>query len=518
MTYPTDARLDGAAEGDDTDRESPAEVAYIEKLKDCFDEMVVYKDLRKTNFFQSLSLPSFMRDWLLRKFEDDEGSFDKERIARFVKKFIPRKDDWINIKNQIIFERETVKFLAKVAIDIDIATGAISFALPDFGLGFKETLIESSVWNECKDDLLKGGETWGMVELGWRSPEDFDASFESKRSKGKASGGKIRLLSFTNFCPYTIDPQLYKDARREFTVDEWLNVILGAVDYNAQGYDSEEEKLTMITRLLPFAEKRLNLIELAPKGTGKSYLFGNVSRFGWLSSGGVMSRAKMFYDQSKRREGLIAGNDFVTLDEVQTISFTDTDEMRAALKGYLEQGNFTVGNYKGVSDAGVILCGNVSQDVMAGDGFVNMFTELPSVFHESALIDRFHGFIKGWNIPRMSEDLKISGWALNSEYFCSILHELRGDASYRAFVDEHVTFPDTADTRDSEAVKRITTAYLKLLFPHVASSDDISKSEFKHYCLDRARKMRETIKYQLGLLDREYEGKALPAFDVCALE
>ena len=91
----------------------------------------------------------------------------------------------------------------------------------------------------------------------------------------------------------------------------------------------------MLTRLLPFVEKRLNLIELAPKGTGKSYLFGRVSRFGWLSSVGVMSRAKMFYDQNKRKEGLISGNDFVVLDEVQTISFTDVDEMRAALKGTL---------------------------------------------------------------------------------------------------------------------------------------------------------------------------------------
>ena len=131
-------------------------------------------------------------------------------------------------------------------------------------------------------------------------------------------------------------------------------------------------------------------------------------RFGWLSSGGVMSRAKLFYDQSKRREGLITGSDFVTLDEVQTISFTDTDEMRAALKGYLEQGNFTVGDYKGVADAGMVLCGNIRKEIMDADGYSNMFVELPVVFHESALIERFHGFIKGWNIPRMNDDLKVS--------------------------------------------------------------------------------------------------------------
>lgn len=488
-----------------------------DKLRDCFDEMVVYKDLQKTNFFSALSLPAFMRDWLLKKFEDEDGEFDKDELLRFVKKFIPRKDDWTAIMNRIIVENEKVKFLAKVSINIDIKTGEVSFALPDFGLGFKDTIIESHVWDVCKDDLVKGKDVWGMVELGYRSPDDFDFEFEYEKKSSKAKNskaGKITLVSFKNFCPYRIDLDQYKDARKDFTTEEWIDVILGAVDYNAAGYETQEQKLTMLTRLLPFVEKRLNLIELAPKGTGKSYLFGNVSRFGWLSSGGVMSRAKMFYDQSKRREGLISGSDFVTLDEVQTISFTDTDEMRAALKGYLEQGNFTVGDYKGVADAGMVLCGNIRKEIMDADGYSNMFVELPEVFHESALIERFHGFIKGWNIPRMKDDLKVSGWALNSEYFCSIMHELRGDMTYRAIVDELIVVPAGADTRDTEAVKRIATAYLKLLFPHIQSAKDISYYEFKKYCFDRARKMRDTIKYQLGLLDIEYSGKDLPPFTI----
>lgn len=490
---------------------------YIEKLKDNFDEMVVYKDLKKTNFFSALSLPAFMRDWLLKKFENDDGEFDKEELGRFVKKFIPRKDDWNAIKNRIIVEGEKVKFLAKISVNIDIKTGEISFALPEFGLGYKETIIESDVWGSCKEDLVRGKDIWGMIELGYRAPDSFDIEFEYERTKSKAKSskeGKIKLISFRNFCPYQIDVEQYKTARSEFSIEEWIDLLLGAVDYNASGYKNAEEKLTMITRLLPFVEKRLNLIELAPKGTGKSYLFGNVSRYGWLSSGGIMSRAKMFYDQSKRREGLISGSDFVTLDEVQTISFTDTDEMRAALKGYLEQGTYTIGDYKGVADAGVVLCGNIRKEIMDADGYSNMFVELPTVFHESALIERFHGFIKGWNIPRMNDDLKVSGWALNSEYFCSILHELRSDMSYRTIVDELVVVPDGADTRDTEAVKRIATAYLKLLFPNVQSVNDISAYDFKRYCLDRAKKMRDTIRYQLGLLDSEYAGKDLPVFTI----
>lgn len=485
-----------------------------EKLRNCFDEMVVYKDLKKSNFFSALSLPSFMRDWLLKKFEDENGQFDSDELVRFVRTYLPRKDDWISIKNRVVIEHERVKFLAKIFVDIDIKTGEVSFSLPDFGLSSKDTIIEDIVWQNCKEDLLCGRETWGMIEVGYRPPDDYDIEFQKNRAKG-ANRGKIKLTAFKSFCPYTVDIDYYKDARKEFSTSEWIDVLLGAVDYNASGYlDDDEKKLTMLTRLLPFVEKRLNLIELAPKGTGKSYLFGRVSRYGWLSSGGTMSRSKMFYDQNKRAVGLVSGNDFITLDEVQTISFTDVNEMRAALKGYLESGIFTVGNYEGTADAGVILCGNIRKETMDADGYSNMFEELPSIFHESALIERFHGFIKGWNIPRMNDDLKVAGWALNSEYFCSILHELREDMSYRAIVDELIEVPEAADTRDTEAVKRIATAYLKLLFPNVREPGDITARVFKRYCLDRARKMRDTIKYQLGVLDEEYRGKDIPVFSV----
>lgn len=283
-------------------------------------------------------------------------------------------------------------------------------------------------------------------------------------------------------------------------------------------YDKAASFALMLTRLLPFVEKRLNLIELAPKGTGKSYLYGRVSRFGWLSSGGAMSVPKLFYDQSRRTEGLIAGYDFVTLDEIQTISFTDVDKVRSALKGYLESGEYTVGNHKGIAWAGMILCGNIPKEIMDNDATTDMFTELPSEFHESALLERFHGFIKGWNIPRMNDDLKLNGWALNSEYFCSIMHELRNDSSYRAIVDRLIEVPDGADTRDTEAVKRIATAYLKLLFPYVRQPEDIRTADFNRYCLRRACKMRSIILTQMGIMDIEYAGRDIPQFKVRTIQ
>lgn len=476
----------------------------VEKLKDSFDEMVVYKDLKKSNFISSFKLPSFMRDWVLKRFQDEDGTVDTEGASDFIREFIPKKEDWKSIQNRVVYQLERVRFLAKISIQISIRDQSLSFALPDFGLGYKETVIPGEVWDRCSDALLKAEENWGIVELGYRFPET---------DKG---AGKIMLTDFQDFCPYFIDLDEYKYARENFTLDEWIDVILGAVDYNAAGYESRKQKLAMITRLLPFAEKRLNMIELAPKGTGKSYLFGSVSRYGWLSSGGTMSRAKMFYDISRRTEGLVFGHDYVALDEVQTIRFTDVDEMRGALKGYMENGKYTVGNHEGSADSGIILLGNIPSESM--NEYMNMFSELPAVFHESALIDRFHGFLKGWDLPRMNDDLKISGWALNSAYFSSILHELRDDPGYRAIVDELVEVPPKADTRDTEAVKRISTAYLKLLFPHAERPDDISAEEFETFCLKPAMEMRAIIKLQLGILDpEEFGGKTIPDFRVrCA--
>ena len=321
------------------------------------------------------------------------------------------------------------------------------------------------------------------------------------------------LTNFTSFCPYTVDLDFYKEARAEFTTEEWIRLLLGAIDYNADGYKSETEKLATLTRLLPFVEKRLNLIELAPKGTGKSYLFGQISRFGWLSNGGTMSRAKMFYDMSKRAPGLVSCNDYVAIDEIQATEFPNPLEMRSSLQGYLENnGTFTVGTYSGTGEAGLILLGNIDQEIM--DEYQFMFGDLPGIFRiDGALLDRFHGFIKGWDIPQVNDGMKICGWALNSEYFCTIMHLLREDISYRAIVDQLLEVPDDAYTRDTEAVKRIATAYLKLLFPQVKTVEDVNPKEFKRYCLTPACKMRRIIRMQISMFDSSYNSE-LPQFTI----
>jgi ATP-dependent Lon protease len=363
-------------------------------------------------------------------------------------------------------------------------------------------LIEDYVWNRTKDDVVKTAGGWGLVQLGYRSPDDVSPR------------GCFTLLEYKNFCPYTIDLDAYREARCQFTTDEWVNVVLGAIDYNPEGYEDWVQKHTVLTRLLPFIEPRLNLVELAPKGTGKSYMFGRVGKYGWLVSGGTLTRAKMFGDINGKCPGLIASNDFVALDEIQSINFPDPSEMQGGLKAYMESGEITVGKNRIIGGAGVILLGNILQTEMEESR--DMFQRLPEVFHESALLDRFHGFIRGRDIPRMSENLKINGWALNTEYFSEIMHMLRQPAEtliYRHVVERLVEYPSGADTRDTEAVLRLCTAYLKLFFPHVTEPNAIDKGDFKRYCLRPAVQMRTVIRQQLQTIDPlEYGGKNVAAY------
>ncbi len=464
-----------------------------EKLREIFEDMAVYKDLKSSAFVKTLGLPAFLRDWLLRKFEDETGAFDVDEVREFAETYLPKREDWTQIKDRVMFENERVTILTKISVNIDVKTKEITFDLPMFGLSTKDTVIEADVWNRVKGELINSQETWGLVELGYRAP------IQEIHQKGK-----IRLTNFTNFCPYTVDLDFYKDARAEFSTEEWIDLLLGAIDYNAEGYRDNGEKIATLTRLLPFLEKRLNLIELAPKGTGKSYIFGSISRYGWLSNGGTMSRSKMFYDMSKRMPGLVSTNDYVAIDEIQATEFPNPSEMRSSLQGYLDNnGVFTVGTYSGTGEAGLILLGNIDQDLM--DDYKFMLGDLPGIFRvDGALLDRFHGFIRGWDIPQVNNGMKICGWALNSEYFTTIMHMMRDDISYRAIVDQLVDVPDHAYVRDTEAVLRVSTAYLKLLFPNARSPEDLNLREFRRYCLDPAIKMRRIIRRQISMFDASY--------------
>lgn len=484
-----------------------------DKVKEVFADMVVLKAPQRSEYFSNLSIPSYMRDWLVMKFSDEDGEVDYDSVRRYIKRYIPSREDFEQYKFQMV-NGETVQFLARVRVSVDVKSGKTLFELPDFGgsRGGAAGVVSYDVAEEWQATLLHESENWGIITLTW--------TMEGTPSKPK---GVISMVGYRPFCPYSVDLDFYREARKEFDIHEWIDVIISAVDYNPDGYRdkdgniSENTKLFFLRRLLPFVEKRVNLIELAPKGTGKSYVFEKISKRGWLISGGTVSRASLIYDNSKKTGGLLTRFDYVGFDEVQSITFEQPGQIQQALKHYMEFGEIKGFDAMLTADAGVIVLGNINADRF--DINKNMVEHISDVFGESATLDRFHGFIPGWEIPRMTTGMIAQGWAINTEYFAEVLHSLRDDLSYTAIVDKLIDYPSNADKRHMTAIKRLCTAFMKLLFPNVQSVDDIEKEDFIKYCLNPAMEMRSVIYKQLCIIDpKEYDvpNKRIPDV-VCVL-
>ena len=461
-----------------------------DKIKTVFSEESVLKNSDKYSVFSGFSIPSFVKDWLIKMFTDENDELDENGLKRFINNNLANNQK--NIKGTLITDKKEVTLLARIIVEPDIKKGKLRFSVPDAGLKMNECEIPDYVAREHPE--LKGGEVWGIVTLDYLMP----ASGEK---------GAILLEKFKSFKPYTVDFDYFSLKREKFDLIEWVDFLIRSMEYNPDGFDSFTQKLLFISRLLVFVEPNLNMMELAPKGTGKSYVFSNLSKYGWTVSGGTVTRAKLLYDIARESPGLIQQYEFLALDEIETIKFQDENELRGALKNYLESGSFTVAKYKGDSNCGLIVLGNIPLDENKQPLNKQYFASLHRFFMDTALLDRFHGFVEGWYLPRMREELKINGYGLNVEYFSEILNEMRKIPEFEMIVKELLDIPPKSDVRDTKAIIKIATAYLKLLFPHVRTVDDVDKEEFKEYCLEPAMHMRGIIRHQISLLDAEFIDK-----------
>ena len=476
----------------------------IEKLRKNFPQTSIYKDKSTNAIFRAAKIESFLRDWIIRKKAGSDGRIaDTDALSVYISNIIPRMGEKSSLEDAARTNGETRPFLAKINISFNSNANYYCFELPDLGFSYNNTIIEDYVWERVKGELLRESGGWGLIKLGYMLPEE------------NRKNGRFTLLDFKNFCPYTVSLEAYRKARENYDdPEEWMNVMLGAIDYCSDGFkrdgkldsDTWLAKHTMLTRLLPFIQPRINLIELAPQQTGKSYIFGKVGKYGWLAGGGSLSRAKLFLDMrpGARTKGLVTFNDFVAIDEIKSISFTNDKEMAGIFKGYMEDGFVNVGGNRVDGEAGIIFLGNIDMNDM--DARRDMFRELPDIFRDSALLQRIHGFVPGKYIPALSPDM----WALNTEYFTEIMHQLRSPAEtmrYRALVEELVSVSGSdISGREQEAVLRLCTAYLKLFFPHANKElicDIKFKQDFNKYCLQPAKQMQYTVLQQLKIGNKQ---------------
>lgn len=426
------------------------------------------------------ALPAFVIDWLVARFSG-LGGLDKEALQEFVSNHLPDKSQSNVLRNKLV-NGETLAILDSFSARVDIKTGAKLVSVPS--LDINDARVEEYILE--RHPLLLVGHLWGAAKLRRR----LDPNDESK--------GHVWIEDFKPMQVSGVDLQFYIMGRRHFAFSEWRELLVRSLGYNPVAY-TEEQQHWLLTRLVPMVQSRCNLIELAPKGTGKSTVYADLSRHSWLISGGTVTRAQLFYDMARRTAGIITRYDVVVLDEAQSVQFDNPNQMVGALKGYLEKGEFSISQFKATSEAGFVLLANIP---IGGNGEPledDYFKYLPPFLGETALIDRFHGILPGWKIPRISKESISATVGLKADYLAEVFHLLRMETRYVDWVREHVE--STGDLRDIRAVERIASGLLKLFFPDL---ECITPELFVEYCLNPAKQMRQFVRRQLSQRDAEY--------------
>jgi ATP-dependent Lon protease len=463
--------------------------SFENKAKDYYGEVVINKGLMGRAGFGARAIPVYVGEWIISQFMDgDELTEDgRTEIVNTISKYLPQKADKNTILNRLM-EQEEVRILDdfRVNVNLDRHTHDLSIPLLDVSNGMvQKDIIDSNPM------LLKTG-MWGLGTLRYVPPDGEDVK-----------KGQIWMVEFKAFQTPGVDLDYFRDSRKHFDVDEWIDLLVSSCQFNPDVHRLSQ-KLLLLSRIIPLVEPRVNITELAPKGTGKSFVFDNISRYAAVIPGGKLSAPALFFNSNTKQIGLIPRYDVVVVDEIQKIHTDASGEAMAALKMYLESGRYrrATGSL-GTSESGFVMLGNITLGsnrlpLYESDG---IFKELPSALQESAFIDRIHGLIEGWFMPRVSRKTPSRTLGFKGDFFSEILHELRVDLRYADYVSQSLHLPQCEDMRDTKAIARLAEGFLKLLFPDLV----LNEEEFITYCVNPAVRMRQQIRDELAKIDQEYK-------------
>lgn len=463
--------------------------SFESKAKDYYGEVVINKGLMGKAGFGARAIPVYVGEWIISQFMDgDELTEDgRTEIVNTISKYLPQKADKNTILNRLM-EQEEVRILDdfRVNVNLERHTHDLSIPLLDVSNGIvQKDIIDNNPM------LLKTG-MWGLGTLRYVPPDGEDVK-----------KGQIWMVEFKAFQTPGVDLDYFRDSRKHFDIDEWIDLLVSSCQFNPDVHRLSQ-KILLLSRIIPLVEPRVNITELAPKGTGKSFVFDNISRYAAVIPGGKLSAPALFFNSNTKQIGLIPRYDVVVVDEIQKIHTDASGEAMAALKMYLESGRYrrATGNL-GTSESGFVMLGNITLGsnrlpLYESDG---IFKELPSALQESAFIDRIHGLIEGWFMPRVSRNTPSRTLGFKGDFFSEVLHELRVDLQYADYVSQSLHLPQCEDMRDNKAIARLAEGFLKLLFPDLV----LSEEEFITYCVNPAVRMRQQIRDELSKIDQEYK-------------
>jgi ATP-dependent Lon protease len=414
-------------------------------------DKVVIKALAQQAAFQGL--PRYVSEYLIAKYvKPDTWRDDLAKMHAKVRELLPDLEHRELLKERLL-SRGEITLIDNVDARVDLRGGqrwARVPALQDNKVRISPTFLEQHA------GLLLGG-LWGTVKV--RYAPEVDAEDPNE------------IVSFIPFQVGPPDLAVYRSARSQFTTDEWIALMLQSAGYSPEAFPLKRTRLLLLSRLVPLVERNVNLLELGPRQTGKTFLLRNLSPRVFTISGGKASPANLFVNLSTKAIGIIGTRKVVVFDEIAHTTFGDEEATISTLKDYMESGQFSRGSLAFAADSGLVFAGNLDVE---GDQphtrYHHLLEPLPEELIDSAFQDRMHAYLPGWEIPKITPAAVSRGVGFVTDYFGEALVRLREDS----FVDRIRSVPlgEGLTKRDHTAVERLGSGLIKILYPDGRFSDE----------------------------------------------
>lgn len=462
--------------------------ALDQKIQETFKEFAIDKGLitRLGLSRDDRHIPSYVMDWVVTFAASKVGTNTsrlRDAVVEFIKKHLPSKGEKESIKFRLS-QGETLTILDALSVEVKLGkTPEYLATIPC--IDEKKAKIDAALLRQ-NEGLLQSN-IWGAAKICHDDSSDQ---------------GGVRVIEFKPMQIGRISLDAFRDCRRAFMVEEWIDLLVRTMGYEPEEY-SEDEKLWLLCRLIPIVQNRVNMMELAPPGSGKSFVYNNISRHVWLTAAQI-SAPVLFYNRQSHTPGLLTRYDLLVLDEAQSLQFSNPGEIQAQLKGYLEQGVYARGDCAATAECGLMLLANIDIQTSPAGRYRNgkpsyfprrkdYIRRLPDILLESPLVDRFHGIIPGWKIPPFETTQQAQGYGLKADYFAEVCHALRSASDIAQTVRARLRL--SGGKRDCTAIERLACGLAKLL---LIGPDD---PRFEDLVVRPAEEMRRNVRSQLHELD-----------------
>ena len=453
------------------------------KLRESFEGKIVRKDLTK-KIKEGANVPVYVLEFLLGQYcssdEEEIIAAGVEKVKHILSDNFVRPDEAQKILS-VLRARGSYTVIDKITVKLDLRKNQYFAEFSNLGL---TTVPISDEYPEKHDRLLCGG-IWCIVQL------DYEYNEEDKKN-----GYPIQITKLTPIQMPHVDIKELKEGRKNFTKEEWMDVMLRSIGMEADKL-KEREKWLLLGRMLPLVENNFNLCELGPRSTGKSHLYKEISPNSILVSGGQTTVANLFYNMGRKTVGLVGLWDCVAFDEVAGIRFKDKDGIQI-MKDYMASGSFARGKEEKAATASMVFVGNINQSVDVLLKTSSLFDPFPpEMGMDTAFLDRMHCYIPGWEIPKFRPEHFTDDYGFISDYLAEFIRELRKE-QYGDVLDRYFRLGKNLNQRDTIAVRKMVGGFVKLLYPDgVFTKEQIE--EILRFALEMRRRVKEQLKKLGGM-------------------